>query len=96
MPQIDDRQLVRRHVRVYGRVQGVYFRASVAEQARLNDVAGWVRNLVDGSVEAVFEGSEPAVARVIDFCRSGPPAARVDEVRVDAAPARGVRGFALD
>lgn len=96
MPAIDHKQRVRRHLRIYGRVQGVYFRSSVAEQARRHDVDGWVRNLVDGSVEAVFEGAEPAVTQVIDFCRAGPPAARVDEVRVSNEPARGERGFVLD
>lgn len=74
---------VRAHVTVRGRVQGVYFRDSTREEALAAKVNGWVRNLADGSVEAVFEGEREAVERLISWCKKGPPAARVTEVTVD-------------
>lgn len=72
---------VRAHVFVSGRVQGVFFRSETRHEAKLRGVTGWVRNLPDGRVEAVFEGEEEAVKELIEFCRRGPPGARV--VRVD-------------
>ncbi len=74
---------VRAHVFVSGRVQGVFFRYETKHKARMRDVKGWVRNLPDGRVEAVFEGEEEAVKELIDFCKRGPPGARV--TRVDVA-----------
>jgi len=73
---------VRAHVFVSGRVQGVFFRSETRHEARLHGVKGWVRNLPDGRVEAVFEGEEEAVERLIEFCRRGPPGARVTKVEV--------------
>jgi acylphosphatase len=73
---------VRAHVWVSGRVQGVYFRYATRDEAKVRQVTGWVRNLPDGRVEAVFEGEAEAVGRMIAFCRDGPPAARVDRVEV--------------
>jgi len=70
----------RAHVYVSGKVQGVYFRATTRDQAREHGVDGWVRNLDDGRVEAVFEGDEDAVESLIDFCHKGSDAARVDDV----------------
>jgi acylphosphatase len=67
-----------RHLIVRGRVQGVYFRAFTEEEALRRGVAGWARNRRDGSVEAVFMGAEQVVAELIEVCRRGPPAARVD------------------
>jgi acylphosphatase len=84
---------VRRHLVIRGRVQGVAFRWSTREQAHRLGVDGWVRNLVDGSVEAVFEGPADEVARAEAFCASGPPAARVTSVDAcDEAP-EGLAGF---
>jgi acylphosphatase len=71
---------VTRHVVVRGRVQGVGYRAWTEYTARDRGLEGWVRNRRDGSVEAVFAGSPEAVAGMIDACRRGPPAARVDAV----------------
>src|SRR5512134_2615913 len=68
---------IRRRVLVSGRVQGVAFRASTRSQARAGAVAGWVRNLADGRVEAVFEGDAAAVAALVAWCREGPRFARV-------------------
>jgi acylphosphatase len=73
---------VRAHVLVSGRVQGVFFRSETELQAKKLDVKGWVRNLADERVEAVFEGEETAVKRLVDFCRKGPLGARVTNVNV--------------
>ena len=73
---------VRVRVLVSGRVQGVGFRWAVEDEARTHGVTGWVRNLADGRVEAVFEGYQEQVQQMIDFCRRGPETARVDDVRV--------------
>lgn len=79
-----------RQIRVSGRVQGVGFRASLRREALRNDVRGWVRNRVDGTVEALLQGDPPRVARVIAWARRGPPGARVDELQeFDAAPVQG-------
>lgn len=72
----------RAHVFVQGRVQGVSFRYHTTQQASQHDVGGWVRNLADGRVEAVFEGEEADVDRMVRWCQQGPPAARVDDVDV--------------
>ena len=75
--------MVRAHVIVRGMVQGVYFRAHTREEATTHNVTGWVKNRKDGGVEAVFEGSEEDVKKVIDWCHKGPAWARVTDVRVD-------------
>lgn len=72
----------RAHVFVSGRVQGVYFRQNTKKVATRHKVTGWVRNLPDGRVEAVFEGDEMDVNEVIEWCHVGPPKARVDDVNV--------------
>lgn len=82
----------RARVLVSGHVQGVNFRYYTRWQAARNGVTGWVRNLPDGSVEAVFEGTRDAVERMIDWCRTGPPAARVDDVAVSWEDYRGEYG----
>ena len=73
---------VRAHVFVSGRAQGVFFRSETRYEARLRGVKGWVRNLPDGRVEAVFEGEEGAVKELIEFCRRGPPGAKVTKIDV--------------
>ena len=70
----------RAHVFVTGKVQGVYFRQNTLQAANNHGVFGWVRNLPDGRVEAVFEGDEVAVNKMVKWCRTGPPAARVDSL----------------
>ena len=78
---------VARHVRVYGRVQGVFFRAWVRDLAEKLRVRGWIRNCPDGRVEAHVEGDEAAVEQIIEHIRQGPPAAQVEDVRLwDAEP----------
>jgi acylphosphatase len=88
-------EVVRRRVVVTGRVQGVWFRESCRRAAAGLGLAGWVANLPDGSVEAVFEGPEQAVATAVDWCRTGPPAARVATVSVTDEPVAGDTGFAV-
>ena len=67
----------RAHVFVSGRVQGVFFRSQTKHNADRHGVKGWVRNLPDGRLEAVFEGEEEAVQALVDFCKQGPSGARV-------------------
>ena len=73
-------------VQISGRVQGVWFRAWTAEQAERFGLDGWVRNRPDGTVEAMFVGSKPAVEKIVEACHDGPRAARVSEVTVEFAP----------
>lgn len=72
----------RAHVFVIGRVQGVYFRQNTKQVATRHRVTGWVRNLPDGRVEAVFEGDDMDVNEVIEWCHIGPPKAKVEDVDV--------------
>ena len=76
---------VARHVRVTGRVQGVFFRAWTREQAHRLDVYGWVRNCADGSVELHLEGAEGNVDQLLEMLRRGPSGARVEELDVTEA-----------
>ncbi len=73
---------VRAHILVKGRVQGVFFRENTQREAHQHHVSGWIRNLPDGDVEAVFEGETENVEALIDFCKVGPPRARVTQVEV--------------
>jgi len=75
-------QKVRAHIYVTGTVQGVFFRQNTKRQAQSRGVCGWVRNLSDGRVEAVFEGDKVAVQEVIEYCRYGPSFAKVEHVAV--------------
>ena len=86
---------VRRRVVVHGRVQGVFFRSSTQDEANRAGVDGWVRNLPDGSVEAVFEGTAEAVEQLVDFCRRGPQWAEVTGVDVRDQALEGARGFRI-
>ena len=70
----------RAHVFVSGRVQGVFFRSETKYKAESHNLKGWVRNLPDGRLEAVFEGEEEAVKVLIAFCKRGPRGARITNV----------------
>ena len=74
---------VRVELKIQGRVQGVFYRQSTKETATRLGLTGRARNCSDGSVEAVFEGEKTAIDKAIEWCRQGPPAAQVTEVRVD-------------
>jgi acylphosphatase len=85
--------VTRRRVVVHGLVQGVFFRDTTRRQAVQRGVAGWVRNNPDGSVEAVFEGEDEAVERLVELCREGPRGARVEAVDVLREEPEGLAGF---
>ncbi len=80
---------LRAHVIVHGLVQGVWFRASTREEALRIGVTGWVRNLPDGSVEAVFEGEKKKVEEIVGWCHRGPSGAEVSRVDISWETYRG-------
>ena len=86
---------VRAHVFVSGTVQGVFYRATTREQATERGLDGWVENLADGRVEAVFEGPAPAVESMIEWCHEGSPQARVEDVSIDYEDPEGLDGFEI-
>ncbi len=90
---MEDRTRV--HVFVSGEVQGVNFRQAIADKANEQGVAGWVRNLPDGRVEAVLEGPRDEVYRVVGLCRAGPKGARVMNVQVDREPPKNEKTFKI-
>jgi acylphosphatase len=81
------------HVIVSGRVQGVFYRSTCIERARALRLGGWVRNLVDGRVEAAFEGPPEDVDAIVAWCREGPPRAQVQEMSVEEEPPIGEDSF---
>jgi acylphosphatase len=85
--------LVRVHVYVSGKVQGVGYRASTWDMAQLLKLNGWVRNLRDGRIEAVFEGSPAQVEEMLRWCHQGPPAAVVESVEVTHEQSEGLQSF---
>ena len=87
---------VRAHILISGRVQGVLFRSETQDEAHRQGVTGWVRNLPDERVEAVFEGEKVMVDRLIEFCRRGPPGAKVTRVEVTWSDYTGeFKGFSI-
>lgn len=88
-------ETTRSRVLVQGRVQGVWFRESTRRMASELGVAGWVRNLPDGSVECVFEGPPELVARAVVWARSGPERAVVTGVQEFAEQPEGLTGFEI-
>lgn len=77
------------HIRVEGMVQGVGYRAFTVDTAKAMGLNGWVRNLHDGSVEALFEGEEEQVQQAINACRTGPQRARVKHINIDISQDEG-------
>ena len=86
----ENTMIVRKQLRIMGRVQGVAFRASTVATAQALGLRGWVANRADSSVEAVAEGDDAAVAALVRWCHHGPPAARVDRVAVTDEAVQGV------
>ncbi|MGH3148962.1 MAG: acylphosphatase [Rubrobacter sp.] len=78
-----EHSIQRARVSISGRVQGVFFRDSAREKAEQLGLAGWVRNLSDGRVEALFEGPSPKVKEMVEWCEHGPSHASVDSVDTD-------------
>ncbi|MGH3292161.1 MAG: acylphosphatase [Trebonia sp.] len=87
--------MVRYRVLISGRVQGVFFRDTCRKMAERHGVSGWVRNLPNGSVEAVFEGTAGEVSHLVEWSRHGPRTAVVEDVRVQAEPPEGISGFQI-
>ncbi len=85
---------IARQLRIHGRVQGVYYRASMVEEAQRQGAAGWVRNRADGTVEALVQGAPDVVNALTEWARRGPAQARVDRVDVADAPLQAPGGFA--
>ena len=84
-----------RTIRIFGRVQGVFYRASARDEARRLGLAGFARNEPDGSVLIEAEGDEAALERFIAWCRQGPAGARIERVDVDRGEPRGHAGFTV-
>jgi acylphosphatase len=87
--------VIRNRVLISGQVQGVFFRDACQRLATAHGVDGWVRNLPDGRVEAVFEGPADEVRRLVDWARQGPDAAIVTDVAVQEEQPEGLTGFAI-
>ena len=79
----------RAHLFIVGRVQGVFFRSQTKNKADINSVKGWIRNLPDGRVEAVFEGEKEAVEMLVAFCKHGPSEAIVKNFELMWEPYTG-------
>lgn len=88
MINTNETSFIVRHLRIHGLVQGVYYRQSMQEQAEALEVTGWVRNRLDSTVEAMVCGTPQALERLIEWSRSGPPAAVVSQVVVSEAEGR--------
>ena len=88
-------ETIRAHVFVSGTVQGVGYRFSTLNQARQIGVSGWVRNLPDGRVEAVFEGTQAQVEAIMRWCRQGSLAANVRDLAVEYETPAGINGFEI-
>ncbi len=86
---------IRAHVFVSGTVQGVFYRATTRDTARERGIDGWVKNLADGRVEAVFEGPEDDVEAMVEWCHEGSPAADVDDVSAEYDDPEGLEGFEI-
>lgn len=87
---------IRKHVYFSGKVQGVFFRSNTQQKAQELGVSGWVRNLQDGRVEAVFEGDEEKIEKIMQWCRKGPEYAAVKDMEVTDEQYKGeFNGFSI-
>lgn len=93
MPVVPEDRETANLVRIRGRVQGVWYRGWVCEEAVQRGLSGWVRNRHDGSVEALFAGPALSLEEMINACWQGPPAAEVLKVEAETAEAPEQRGF---
>ena len=87
--------MIRRRLVIRGRVQGVFFRDTLRRVAEQNGVVGWARNTAEGTVEAVLEGEEEPVARVVEFAQRGPEGASVESVDEQEEDPEGLTGFRI-
>jgi acylphosphatase len=83
------------HLLISGTVQGVGYRLSTANMAKKLGLNGWVRNLVDGKVEATFEGDKDAIDKMLRWCYQGPTYAIVRDITIDHEQPRGIKGFEI-
>ena len=83
------------HIRVHGRVQGVWFRASAQNKASELDLRGWVQNAPDGSVEIHAEGADESLDHFVLWCREGPPSAEVSRLDIDSVTVENFSTFAI-
>jgi acylphosphatase len=91
----EGRHVIAKHLVIHGRVQGVGYRDSAVQAAFMLNISGWVRNRSDGTVEAHAQGAPDAVDRFVDWCKEGPPLARVSKVdAIDAPVDAALRDFA--
>ena len=87
--------VIARRVRVFGRVQGVFFRQAAVNQARTLGIEGWVHNARDGSVEAHIKGNADAVEQMVQWMRHGPSQASVEDVTIEGVEPEEVIGFSV-
>lgn len=87
--------LIHKNIRVYGKVQGVFFRASAKQIAEQLNIKGTVKNEADGNVSIEAEGAEQAIAKFVTWCKKGPPAAKVTKVEVSEGRVAGYEGFEI-
>ena len=84
------------HILISGKVQGVWFRANTRQKAEQLNIKGWVRNTSDGKVEAIFEGKQDNIKEMLDWCRQGPPLAKVEDIKIeDKTQSKGYDGFTI-
>lgn len=93
MTETSSERLYCARVSIWGKVQGVGYRYFTVQQAQQREIRGWVRNRVDGSVEAVFEGTRSQIEQIIAWCHEGSPAAQVSQVIVTWEAPNGFQGF---
>ena len=93
--ELRDDMLSYAHIFFKGRVQGVFFRANTERKALEYRVNGWVKNLQDGRVEAVFEGEKDDVERLIDWCANMQPYAVVEDTKIEWKEPKGLKGFVI-
>ena len=87
--------LLHRRLHIFGRVQGVYYRASTQQEAKRLALSGWVKNRADGSVEVEAHGSASGITALIDWCQHGPPGAQVERVEVTDCPPASDANFQI-
>ena len=81
------------HISIYGHIQGVFFRANIKELALRLKINGWVRNTLDGAVEAVFEGDDKDIEKMLSYCNKGPVGSKVEKVNVKEEEVKYEKGF---
>ncbi|MGQ9680517.1 MAG: acylphosphatase [Candidatus Bathyarchaeia archaeon] len=81
--------MIRLHIYVLGKVQGVFYRSNTCEKAEELGITGWVKNLADGRVEIIAEGEEEKLKKLVEWCRVGPRWAKVEDLNVNVEPATG-------